>query len=978
MILVAIMLFACQVPQEEPTNVGSGRTSASDNGDGGNESGDKGVEAHFKSPDSSRVLQPGGVLAIEWFDFPNFVKDVTINLWGTGKDPKEEKFIFTITTIQQFNFNSGVYKYDLPLNFFEDVGKEYEVDKFKVEIIDKKNEYSEKCDIFEINPIKFENPTRNENDVPTEWFSGESANIEWIAAGIPANADYAKMKIIGRKVGSWDWEDVYIMTEYDLDPTSRQARDSNSYTWSIPQTFYNTYCKELGFREDSFKIVREIYDVNNNLIVSGTSRGFIKIVAPIKDWLIMYYMCIDNDLDIVINMVNEVIDTWEFIIGQNHSMTDGFYHMGQYANRIKIIALVDRGEDSIWWHDTRAFEITKNGKTQIEIPELGLVKDGNGNWITVEKNMASTNTLRDFISFCKNNYNDYNHYSLILWNHGDGSAVCFDDTDGGYLEASNIISALTQNGYNQNNKLEVLGLDACYMGNMEYAYNFKDIVNSMYFSPDIGCFIYYYWDDFLDELGNIYRSGSSSISPNEYVLSMVKRYKGRSEEGGCEIKMPYETSDRGWVSAWCEPYHEQTVTAADLTNIVTLNQKIDSLVISLMGDIFDPISQKPNEKFEYLKTKIYKEGTTSPNQYISPDYPALSSRIDIGAFCRKILSSNIGFSADVISNANNVLSYFGNCILASFSKDSTYNSFDGYYLPSEGTGDPFGLSLNYRNNWENGLYNDGSAYHNDPSRKWKYLLKLLAKYVLADHNNTLYRSTETYITWKNQDLRGKSFDLKQNDDHKYYIPVASDDIYFKQKFNVLNGLQDNDNYFIVMDVPSIEGSSGLYYKSEPLRVRPVPVLETSVQSENPNIINDGYDGFVPVKSIDLSNIAVSNNNKKGNLSYNITPSGNYRFAIQEYNGSNWEYVTIDGRYVFGGITNVILDETNTNHRIIIGIVDRSTPPNTTVTDPPTFKIDLSHFLFEQEEDWAIYTFPMKIVIRDENNHAIDYIGVSIN
>jgi len=181
-----------------------------------------------------------------------------------------------------------------------------------------------------------------------------------------------------------------------------------------------------------------------------------------------------------------------------------------------------------------------------------------------------------------------------------------------------------------------------------------------------------------------------------------------------------------------------------------------------------------------------------------------------------------------------------------------------------------------------------------------------------------------------------------------------------------------------MDVPSIEGSSGLYYKSEPLRVRPVPVLETSVQSENPNIINDGYDGFVPVKSIDLSNIAVSNNNKKGNLSYNITPSGNYRFAIQEYNGSNWEYVTIDGRYVFGGITNVILDETNTNHRIIIGIVDRSTPPNTTVTDPPTFKIDLSHFLFEQEEDWAIYTFPMKIVIRDENNHAIDYIGVSIN
>jgi hypothetical protein len=60
MILVAIMLFACQVPQEEPTNVGSGRTSASDNGDGGNESGDKGVEAHFKSPDSSRVLQPGG------------------------------------------------------------------------------------------------------------------------------------------------------------------------------------------------------------------------------------------------------------------------------------------------------------------------------------------------------------------------------------------------------------------------------------------------------------------------------------------------------------------------------------------------------------------------------------------------------------------------------------------------------------------------------------------------------------------------------------------------------------------------------------------------------------------------------------------------------------------------------------------------------------------------------------------------------
>jgi hypothetical protein len=96
------------------------------------------------------------------------------------------------------------------------------------------------------------------------------------------------MKIIGRKVGSWDWEDVYLMTEYDLDPSARQATNSGTYTWNIPETFHETYCVEMGFQEDSFKIVREIYDVDNNLIVSGTSRGFIKIDRKWYEWLFWF------------------------------------------------------------------------------------------------------------------------------------------------------------------------------------------------------------------------------------------------------------------------------------------------------------------------------------------------------------------------------------------------------------------------------------------------------------------------------------------------------------------------------------------------------------------------------------------------------------------------------------------------------------------------------------------------------------------
>ncbi len=102
-----------------------------------------------------------------------------------------------------------------------------------------------------------------------------------------------------------------------------------------------------------------------------------------------------------------------------------------------------------------------------------------------EPNMGDAEELADFISWCKTNH-PADRYALILWNHGGGvrslnddtafsKAICWDDTnDDDALYIGEIKDALTAE-----HSVDFLGMDACLMGFLEVAYEFR---------PDTGDF----------------------------------------------------------------------------------------------------------------------------------------------------------------------------------------------------------------------------------------------------------------------------------------------------------------------------------------------------------------------------------------------------------------------------------------------------------------------------------------------------------
>lgn len=97
-------------------------------------------------------------------------------------------------------------------------------------------------------------------------------------------------------------------------------------------------------------------------------------------------------------------------------------------------------------------------------------------------NMGSGDALKDFISFCEEEYPG-REKSLILWDHG-GTAlkgVCFDENfNNDSLTLSEISEALSGA-----DKLEFLGFDACLMGSVEVLAQLKEFADYLVFSQEI-------------------------------------------------------------------------------------------------------------------------------------------------------------------------------------------------------------------------------------------------------------------------------------------------------------------------------------------------------------------------------------------------------------------------------------------------------------------------------------------------------------
>lgn len=101
--------------------------------------------------------------------------------------------------------------------------------------------------------------------------------------------------------------------------------------------------------------------------------------------------------------------------------------------------------------------------------------------------MGDASTLSTFLNYGFKNYKA-EEYSLILWDHGGGPIYGFgldEHNKLNYLSLLELKSALSSTPFNERNKLEYIGFDACLMSSLEVAYQLRDYANYMIASEEV-------------------------------------------------------------------------------------------------------------------------------------------------------------------------------------------------------------------------------------------------------------------------------------------------------------------------------------------------------------------------------------------------------------------------------------------------------------------------------------------------------------
>lgn len=122
-----------------------------------------------------------------------------------------------------------------------------------------------------------------------------------------------------------------------------------------------------------------------------------------------------------------------------------------------------------------------------------IIKDSEDNYFgnsdcysknTPEADMGKEETLGDFVKYLKENYpaTNYKNRTLVLWDHGGGHAGYGPDTNTQKVMSLNEISSALKN---DPIKYDMIGFDACLMGNLDVAKFVKNNANYMLASEEL-------------------------------------------------------------------------------------------------------------------------------------------------------------------------------------------------------------------------------------------------------------------------------------------------------------------------------------------------------------------------------------------------------------------------------------------------------------------------------------------------------------
>jgi len=273
--------------------------------------------------------------------------------------------------------------------------------------------------------------------------------------------------------------------------------------------------------------------MNTNKTVTATFTG----TTPQNEWLMMMYMGGDCNLESAL---------W----GDVNEMEKGLYDLNSTVRaKTKIVVLWD-GDST---DDTKLYELGPDSTQNSTLGSSTIDKTSTKWWTGSELDMGSGTNVTAFLNWANTQYPNYTKSMLMLSNHGGGpgkgtlpsKGIVYDD-HGGYLDTNELANAIdASTPYSSTNKLTILGMDACLMGNIEEAYEYRNIAQYFVASPESEQGDGWEYDTILPDL---------TLGMTGSALSII-------------IAQDYASHFSG----------DQTMSAVDLSQISALKTAVDAL-----------------------------------------------------------------------------------------------------------------------------------------------------------------------------------------------------------------------------------------------------------------------------------------------------------------------------------------------------------------------------------------------------------------
>jgi hypothetical protein len=344
-----------------------------------------------------------------------------------------------------------------------------------------------------------------------------------------------------------------------------------------------------------------------------------------EGWLFMMYMDGDNNLENAL---------WTDI----NEMEYGLYQLDQSGvdiSKIHFMILWDGASNG----DSELFELAPDSSENYTLSSNTINHTSEKWWTGNEVNVGDGDNVTAFLTWAEAKYPDYTHRMLMFSNHGGGpgkdadfplKAVCWDDTNGGdYLSTSEIRVSVENAGFGMGNKLSIIGFDVCMQGNIEEAYEHRNISEYFVASPESEGGDGWEFNDWIP------RISGSMMSP---------------EDLSTEIVMSFKDNFAGWGGY----YSYDTLTAANLSEMDNLKQAIDELATAIVTD-----------------NKI-SEAKSIMNSTHSYNYSYLH---EFGEFCMDLESSS-NMTTNIKNKATATSNALGKSIVYAWA-DSNGGNYDG-------------------------------------------------------------------------------------------------------------------------------------------------------------------------------------------------------------------------------------------------------------------------------------------------------------